>query len=318
MKRSTDGTVEWDSSRAPALDGLAELKFSDLERYQAAVRAGEQLGWGYYFPYLLSRHQPGRTAILVAEDAGSVCVFLLRHRRAGSHLDILLAPSPMNVAVLRRCIERANEHNGNFAARVMRIDAKDIEALAGVRHLQVRERKSQYLYAPGSFANIGGRRYRTLRRNVALVEALPDVEVVPFSPTHAKACQALLRRWRKRHRDEPGGAAGAGTSGRAIEMAAQFPDLVLRGEVVFVDGRVSGFSFGGEIRPGVGCYFDAKSDSEIPGLSYFVRRSFLLGLREFEVVNDGSDTGRAGLRQLKESLRPAAMHVEYRGRQRGG
>ena len=84
-----------------------------------------------------------------------------------------------------------------------------------------------------------------------------------------------------------------------------------------LNGRLSAFAFGGEIRPGVGCFFEAKADTEVAGLSYFQRYSFLEKLQEFQVVNDGSDVGRAGLRQLKNSLRPVEMQVEYRATQEG-
>jgi hypothetical protein len=188
--------------------------------------------------------------------------------------------------------------------------------LSSIRHLHIEQRRLQYLYAPRSYADLGGRKYYTIRRNVALIERLPDVEVVPYSASHAEGCRDLLQRWRKHHRDAHGTAGGVATSERAIELAAVFSETDVRGEVVLVNGRLSAFAFGGELRPGRGCIFDARSDPEVRGLSYFQRRSLLSRLQEFELVNDGSDTGRPGLRQLKDSFRPAEMHAEYRGFQR--
>lgn len=296
-----------------SLAGLKALEIADLPRYKRAVESGEQLGFGYYFPYLLSRNRPGRSAVLVALDEGSLCVFEWRAARGSQpRLDLLLAPTPLDLAVLDRCLERANDFNGDLSARVLRVDAKDAEILSGSPHLRLKERKMQYLYSPAAFADISGRRYRTLRRNVARVEELPGVEVVPYAVSHAEACRGLLRRWARHHRAAHGTAGGAGTTGRAIELAGTLPETDLRGEVVLVDGRLSAFAFGGEIRPGVACFFDAKSDPEVPGLSYFHRYRFLSKLGDFDLVNDGSDVGRAGLRQLKDSLRPIEMHTEYR------
>lgn len=51
------------------------LKVEDRTRYRAAVIAGAQTGWGYYFPYLLLQDKPGRSTMLIAEDGGSLCVF---------------------------------------------------------------------------------------------------------------------------------------------------------------------------------------------------------------------------------------------------
>lgn len=300
-----------------ALDGLKALDISDLARYKAAVEVGEQMGWGYYFPYLLSRNRPKRSAVLVTEDDGSMCVFLWHLRDSKPHVDLCVAPTPMNVAVLKRCLERANDFNGDFSARILRVDAKDTDAVSSIRHLHVRQRRMQYVYAPKTYADLSGRSYYTIRRNVALINSLPNIEVVPYSEAHAEACQALLQRWRRNYRETHATAGGVGMSRRAIDLAGVLPDTDVRGEVVFVDGRLSAFAFGGEIRPGLGCSFDRRSDPKIRGLSYFHFRSFLSTLQEFKLVNDGSDTGRAGLRQLKDSFRPVEMHAEYRATQRG-
>ncbi|MBW2422300.1 MAG: DUF2156 domain-containing protein [Deltaproteobacteria bacterium] len=298
-----------------ALDGLKVLDLSDLSRYKLAVDKGQQAGWGYYFPNLLTYNRPGRGAALIAEDGDSVCVYRWVRRNSGPRLDLLLAPTPMDARVLQRSLERANDFNGDFSARVLRLDAKDAAAAASLSDLHIREHKSQYLYSPQSFADISGRKYRTLRRNVQGVEALPDVEVLPYSELHAEGCRELLRRWSRRHRATHGTQGGVGTTGRALELPEKFTELDLRGEVVLIDGRLAAFAFGGEIRPGMGAFLDAKCDIEVQGLSYFHRYSFLSKLRHFELVNDGSDVGREGLRQLKNSLRPVGMHTEYRGTQ---
>ncbi|NNL84961.1 MAG: hypothetical protein HKP27_04875 [Myxococcales bacterium] len=299
-------------SLAGTLGGLKVLEPSDLPRYKAAVAKGRQVGWGYYFPYLLARNRPGRRVVLLGEDDGSMCVFLWRRRNHANTLDLLVAPTPMNVSVLRRCLERANDFNRNRTARVLRIDAKDSYDVSRVASLRVRERKTQYVYTPTAFNNLGGRSYRTLRRQLARIAELTHVDVAPYSSAHEPACLALLREWARRHRAQQGTAGGVATAYRVIELVNRFSATDLRGEVVLIDGRVCAFSFGGEIRRGVGCFVEAKSDNEIRGLSYFQRYSFLSKMQEFELVNDGSDAGRAGLRQIKNSLRPSELHKEYR------
>ena len=298
-----------------ALAGLKVAHIDDLDRYKAAVERGRQTGWGYYFPYLLSVNRPDRSATLMSEEEGSICVFRWRVEETGERLDLHLPPIPMNAPVLRRCLERANDFNRGFSARILRIDAADAPVLTGLPYLRVRERRQQYLFAPSTYENLTGTNLRTIRRHVARVEQLPDVHVAPYSPSHAGECMELLSRWKKTHREMHGTAGGTGASRRAIELAGRLPARDLCGEVVFVDGRLAAFVFGGEIRPGLACAFDRKCDSEIRGLSYFQFRSFLLGLRDFERVNDGSDAKRTGLRQLKDSFRPVEMHAEFRAEQ---
>jgi len=300
-----------------ALEGLKIVDRDHLDRYKAAVAAGNQIGWGYYFPNLLAQNRPGRSAILVIEDEGSLCVFRWRLRDAVPRLELYLPPIPLSISVLRRCLERANTFNADRSARIVRIDARDAEAMSGVPGLRVRPRATQYVFAPGAYEDLGGQAYRTIRRNVALFEGRTDVEVAPFSAAHAEGCRALLARWKTAHREAHGTAGGVGTSSRAIEWAGTLPAADLGGEVVLLDGRLSGYALGGEIRPGWACAFDRKCDNDVRGLTYFQFRSFLLSLRGFERVNDGSDAGRPGLRQLKDSFRPVEMHAEYRATQEG-
>ncbi len=299
-----------------ALDGLKILDVSDLERYKQAIDAGHQIGFAYYFPYLLSHNRPGRSAVLICYDRGSLCVFLWRRRNHEERLDVCMPPAPMHLGVLERCLERANEFNLDRTAGILRIDAKDAGAVSQLRRLRLKQRRLQYLYAPSVYANLGGNRYRTIRRNIALVERRADVEVVPYSASHAAACRELLRQWAEQHRNEHGGQGGVGTSARTIELAGLLTAPDLTGEIVLLNGRLSAFIFGGEIRPGIGCVLETKCDLGVPGLGYFSRHRFLSKLEHFVLVNDGSDAGRAGLRQLKDSFRPIELHAEYRGHQR--
>jgi hypothetical protein len=64
------------------------------------------------------------------------------------------------------------------------------------------------------------------------------------------------------------------------------------------------------------CSFERKCENRYSGLTYFQLRNFLLHLDDYPIVNDGSDAGRSGLKQLKDSFRPVQMHAEYRGYQK--
>jgi hypothetical protein len=300
--------------RSGALEGLRVLDAADLPRWKSALERGRESGFGCYFPYVLAHHRPGRT-VLVGEDAGCLCVFIRRDRKRRSHLDLFLNPIPMDVGVARRCLDRANEFNGDRSARILRIDGDDAALAARVPGLSVRERQMQYLFAPQAFADLRGGKYRTLRTNVTRTRKLPDIEVLPWSARFAGACRELLRRWSERHRRISGTSGGAGTSELALALADQLPDPDLTGEVVLLDGRLVSYCLGGELRTGLGCFLDAKCDLDVPGLGYFQRWSFLTRLGVFERVNDGSDARSSGLRQMKNSLRPVAMYPEFRGSQ---
>jgi len=301
-----------------ALSGLSVLSPRDRERFREAVDAGGQNGWGYFFPHLLSLNRPGRSAVLTGDDEGAICLYRWRFQEGIDRADVYLPPLPFSREALRRAIARSNDFTADRSARVMRIDAKDADAVASVAGLRVRRRRLQYIFAPGQYESLAGKDLYTVRRNVALVERRTDVEVAAFTPAHAEGCRTLLERWEQAHREAHGTAGGAGGSRRAIALAETAPGGDLEGEVVLVAGRVAAYAFGGEIRRGLACSFDRKSDPAVRGLSYFHFRSFLRSLRRFDRINDGSDTGRGGLRQLKDSFRPVEMHEESRASQRRG
>jgi hypothetical protein len=297
------------------LEDLEPLQPSHLDRYKDAVTGSGQFGWGYYFPYLLAKGKAGRSAVLLGEDAGSLCLYQWQAGDSTPRLELAFPPLPFDHAALGRCLERANEYNGDRSARILRIDQKDADVVAEHPGIRVRQRRSQYVYAPANYEDLSGKRFRTLRRQVAAFEQVDDIEIVAFEPAHRPACHELLRGWKRAHRAAHGTAGGAGTTTRSLDLVGELPERDLTGQLIFLGGRLVAFTLGGEIRPGVACFFDAKSDPSVPGISYAQRHRFLLRMRDFEYLNDGSDTGREGLRQLKDSLRPVMMHPEFRGSQ---
>lgn len=298
-----------------ALEGLKAIESSDLPRYKRAVTLGEQIGWGYYFPSLLARNEARSQSVLIEQRGESCCIYLLREKDEGRRLDLLLAPTPMDPRALGQCLERCNDFNADRSARVLRVDEQDCAAVVAAPGVRVRARKKQYLYDPAAFGTLAGRKFRTVRRNVEPFQARDDVAVVALEPKHRKECRALLRRWKAQQIESHGSAGGAGSSRRAVAMLGLLGSPDLFGQGLMIEGRFCGFALGGEIRPGFGCFFEAKCDNEIQGLTYFQRYRFLTAMPDCRVVNDGSDAGRAGLRQLKQSLRPVAMHEEYRASQ---
>ena len=178
-------------------------------------------------------------------------------------------------------------------------------------------RREQYLFNPADFDDLGGSRLRTVRRNVSAIEKLPNVELRPYRPEDAEACYRLLDAWTAEHRERHGTSGGRSSARRMIRLAGALPETVLRGQVILIDGELVGYGFGGAIHSQLGCFHEAKCKSDIKGLTYYQRRSFLSSLRDYPLVNDGSDVGRQGLRQIKQSFRPTGMHREHRGYQHG-
>jgi hypothetical protein len=155
----------------------------------------------------------------------------------------------MDTAILRDCLERANDFNGDRSARVMRIEAKDREAVASAG-IRVRERKQQYLFSRNTYVTRAGIRLHTVRRNVARVDALPDVDVAPYVAAYQADCLKLLHGWQHEHKQRHGSSGGFGATKRMLGLAGSLPEEALSGQVILVGGKLVGFAFGGRLRPG--------------------------------------------------------------------
>jgi hypothetical protein len=297
------------------LTGLKAASPDDYANYTAALENSRPTGSSYYLPGLLAYQRAGRREILIGEDEGSICIYRWEFKQGKTQLDLYLAPTPMNAAVLQRCIERANEYNQDQSARILRIDEKDEHEIASAG-FRVRKRREQYLFSPEKYLDLGGKELYTVRRNHAKIDKLGEVRVETYTPSYAESCHALLERWRSEHRERHGSAGGYGSSKRIIDLAGKLPESALTGQVILIEEAVAAFSFGGKIHSGIACSFERKCDNQFNGLTYFQLRHFLLHLDSYHFVNDGSDAGRPGLKQLKDSFRPVEMHAEYRGYQK--
>ncbi|MGD8909002.1 MAG: phosphatidylglycerol lysyltransferase domain-containing protein [Chromatiales bacterium] len=298
-----------------ALLGLKAVSLNDFSDYASVLQESKPTGSSYYLPGLLSYHRPGHREILLAEDEGSICIYRWESNQGLEHLDIYLAPTPMNTSVLRRCVERVNDFNQDRSARIFRIDEADAKAVASIG-FRIRKRREQYIFEPRKYSELGGKELYTVRRNVSRIEKLGDVRIETYTPEYAESCHALLKDWRSNHRERHGSAGGYGSSKRIIDLAGHLPESALTGQVVLINDQLVAFSFGGRIHSKLACSLERKCVNQFTGLTYFQLRNFLLHLSDYQQVNDGSDAGRPGLKQLKDSFRPVGMHAEYRGYQK--
>jgi UDP-N-acetylmuramyl pentapeptide synthase len=300
---------------AGCLVGLQPLTREDIPRFKDALSAGKQLAWGYYVPFMLSvNHSPRRT-LLWTIDEGSVCLFNVSHDTP-SHLDLYSPPFPGNAQVLRRCLERANDHNSDRSARIYWIDEQDMVTVKALGSVQIKIKELEYLYSPQDLMDLSGGGYRTVRRNVIRIANLTDLEVRAYRHEDGPACLRLLKQWEATQGLKYQALQGSSYTRACLQLEPLLPNQDLYGEVVLIAGEIRAFAFGGEIRPGLGCFFVTKCDTGIQGLSYYARHHFLTGMASYPLVNDSSDGGSAGLQQLKQSLRPRRMHIVYKAKQR--
>ncbi len=304
--------------RENCLTDLKPLQITDLSAFKSAITAGQQQGWAYYFPFLLFvRYGAENSQMLWTEDEGSLCLFV-RQTGKKNRLHLYFPPFPANDAALQRCLERANEYNREHSTWIYWIDEDNADQLHRLKSLRLQRRNPQYLYRPRDLADMSGSTYRTLRRNISLGRRMTDIDIQPYHLEDAPECRQLLEHWGK--------TQGQGLTGtfyqrryalNCFQLAPQFQEQDLRGLVFRVNGQVRAFAFGGEIRPELGCSLLTIAAPDVTCLSYVVRHHFLSGMTNCLVVNDGSDGGQDGLREMKVRFRPCGLHNTFKAKQVG-
>ncbi len=307
-----------DEAETRALALVADLRPISLEDrrvFTEAVAVEPVPGWSYYFPYLqLFGNASENERLLYETSDGSIAVYRLRTRRSRRTLSLLVPPFPWNERLLRRGLERSAAVNRDGLGRIARV-SEDIAARVARLGLDLRFNMDEYIYDRAAVVAAEGKPFSGLRRKLGQTRNA-DTRTRRFTADDVPACEALLYRWY------------AGLRGRGIRIgpyrryarsclrnADAFDDLLM-GEVVDVDGAVAAFSFGGPIHDRVGSVFVTVSDHDHAGLAYLQRHSLMSAFAELDTFNDGTDSGRGGMKQMKQTFRPIRMHTVYSARTR--
>ncbi len=304
-----------DSSH-PLLRDLRPLQLTDLPRFKQAIADGEQQGWSYFFPYLLFVRLGSQSSRMIwVEDEGSICLFKHQYGRK-KRLDLIFPPFPYQEPVLLRALERVNDFNQAFSSWVYFIDEKDMPMVQAVKIFRVSKRNPQYLFSPRELANLSGSGFRNLRRNINTAQRQAEIHIQPYSPKHATQCRQLLAYWENRKENKPRDLAYQNRYAlNAFLFAPQMEPQNLHGHVFIVNEQVRAFTFGGEIRPDIGCLLLAIADPLVTCLSYLVRQHFFANMQKCRVVNDGTDGGENGLKEMKQRFRPCGLHTVFQAKQ---
>lgn len=300
----------------PLISDLRPLQLTDLPRFKQAITEGEQLGWYYFFPFLLFNRLGSQSTRYVWEEAqGSLCLF--KHQYGNKNrLDIVFPPFPYQESALRRAVERVNSFNQSHTSWIHFIDEKNMPQVRGLEIFRISKRSPQYLFSPQELIKMAGSRFRNLRRNINTARKQAEINIQPYGPEYAAQCRQLMAKWEnKRKNNQRALHYQSRYALNAFHFTPQMEDRDLQGHVYVVNGDVSAFTFGGEIRPGIGCLLLAIADPEITCLSYLVRHHFFANMQKCQTVNDGSDGRESGLREMKQRFRPYGFHTVFTAKQ---
>ena len=304
-----------DSSRLVpvGVDGLAKITFSDADLVAGAVDASRLSCWAAYFPHLLFTSRSARRILHEMVD-GSLLLYLLRNDRGRPELSLLFPPLPFNTTALR--------HAGGRMEAINHGQVRSIEWIGEDMLLDVvrqgyagRVRASEYVLDQASVAAAEGPAFSRLRKTgLAKANRLPGLVLRAYLPEDLAPCLDVLKQWRDRQTANDIVPNGYRYTRRCLERAPKFPTNLLRGEVAEVDGKISGFAFGGPINREWGSMFITITDVAYAGLPYLLRHRMIAAFPELRFFNDLTDNGRVALAELKRSFRPVEMAKSYRGK----
>jgi hypothetical protein len=169
-----------------------------------------------------------------------------------------------------------------------------------------------YLYLRTDLAELAGKKFHKKKNLVnTFKNTYPDHGIAPLTPDLVPQAFEILDEW-TREKGEEGDYAAAR---EALEL---FETLKLRGSVFYVDKKPAGWCLGESLAKGrmFAIHFE-KALEAYKGLYQYLNQAFAAGLpRFFTYINREQDLGEEGLRQAKETYRPAGFVKKYTGRRR--
>jgi len=166
-----------------------------------------------------------------------------------------------------------------------------------------------YLYAREKLATLSGRQFHRKKNLVNLFLRNNQCTAKPLLEEYAGDALQILERWKTQQEQ-------AGDYAAAREAIESMETLQLCGAIFYVDGEPVAYVLGEEVALGrmfVIHFEKAVLKKEYTGIYQYVNQAFVATLpQKYEMVNREQDLGEPGLRQAKESYRPAGFVKKYR------
>jgi len=298
-----------------ALAGLRRLELADMPDYKRRLADEPQrMAWQYYFPFLYLFSLTARSeAFLLAEDSGSLCVYRHNWTSRGWRLHLAFLPMPMQMDVLKRCIERARDYNRGEGVSIHWVDAEDADLVRGLAGFTVQLAQTDYIMSARRLDALEGHEFAKLRKNLARFQREVSHELRPYRQADEAGCLAVLDEWIHSQGEKYDRILYERYTRDCLRHAHLFDQDDLAGQVVLVDGSIRSFGFAGAIRPGLANEFIAYSDNRIKGLNYFLKYKLFTSMARHDLVNSGR-ADSPGIEFAKDLYCPVRMHETFRAR----
>jgi hypothetical protein len=298
--------------RTVELADLASVEAKDSDAFLAAAEHARVKSWFYYFPRLHFYGQSRGHRLHWERHAGSILVYQVSRPKAGLQMNLYHPPFPFDPAALRHALQRMRDFNGDRSGRILFVQESEAPRIAR-EGLKISFKREEFILDRAAVMALEGPGFYRLRQELKSALKHGLVETRPYTAADQSTCLALVEAWRKRLIAD-GIKPAAYSMVACLAAAERFPPSLLKGLVVEVNGEVRGFAFSGPITPTMGCNYLRITDTSFRGLAYLLSYRLMAEFPDLIHFNDGSDSGRPGLRELKQRFRPVEMHALFRTR----
>ena len=265
----------------------------------------------YFAPFLVSYSLFPRRVIFWYEMRGSYIFFQLGRDKDNQTIELMFPPCPLNENGLTMISDIMSDNN-YVTAKILWVNESDKRILESAFNdrIKIDFKEEEYIYDPNLIYHMEGRRYRDLRKRVNSVSKINPL-FRPMQSDDVSASEELLKKWRSNQGRKRNFLLDWGYTLNALKNLGRFSSEDLYSWVIEVEGEISGIAMAGPINHERACFFVAKSDTGIFGLSEYLRWKVYGELRDFSRVNDAGDLGIKGLRQYKQKFRPLQLDRVY-------
>ena len=287
------------------------ISVSDVPLLREIFNKVERHSWAYFAPYLACYSLPPSRPLYLLKKGDNFYILQYLSREHSNRVDLMLPPAILT-SVIKSDLLQMKEYLDQPDIRILWVDSYDVDGLKKIfgKDIDIREKEKEYMYDPKIVFGLEGKEFKDVRKRINRIAAQNPV-FFPLEKNDLPVAEELLSKWRSTQGKKNRFLFDWGYTRAAIHSVEVFNARDMSAWGLELDKKLVGFSMAGPINRNTACFFVAKTSIGITGVSEYLRWRTFGMLRDYNLVNDASDLGIAGLRQHKLKFRPCGLKPVY-------
>lgn len=286
-----------------------EIRLSDRDRANAALRASDNMGCEYSFANNMAWRRLSDSKICFFKDFYIVCAFATED-------GIPSFTFPAGTGDLRELFGEMKSFCKKLGVplKIWGVTENKLKILDELFPdeftVEYDRDSSDYIYSRQELAELKGRKFHGKRNHLARFGKL-DYEFSAITEKDFNDCIRFIA--------ETYNATGGYTDHSAVAEQfavntyfSHFHELELRGGIIRIDGSVAGVTIGERLNSDTFCVHIEKADKQFEGIYAGINNLFVKSYTDgFQYINREEDLGLEGLRKAKLSYNPVFLLNKY-------